>query len=94
MSEVAHRYEAREKTQARTRPGRARFVLALGPLTILAGLAWAVLQPDRLTILHPDGQGLWWLISEPPLYVIAVGVLFRVFLAPGIAADVEKVHGR
>jgi hypothetical protein len=50
-------------------------------------VAWAVLQPWRLTLLHPHGQGFYWLLAEPPLYVVLVGVLFRWLLAPGIVAD-------
>jgi len=73
----------------RTRSLRARVVLALGPATVLAGIAWAVLQPYRLTILHPHGQGLWWLLSEPPLYVVVVGIVFRVVVAPSLARDVD-----
>ena len=54
-----------------------------------AGVAWAVAQPWRLTLLHPHGQGFWWLLAEPPLYVVLVGVLFRMLIAPGLADDVE-----
>jgi hypothetical protein len=84
---VAHDFQSREET--RPVALRARLVLALGPATALGGVVWAVLQPWRLTLLHPHGQGLYWLLSEPPLYVVLVGVLFRLLLAPGIAADVE-----
>ena len=66
---------------------RARILLALGPVTGAGGVVWAFAQPWRLTLLHPDGQGLWWLLSEPPLYVVLVGVLFRFALAPGLVAD-------
>jgi hypothetical protein len=66
---------------------RARVILALGPLTIVVGLVWALAQPWRLTLLHPSGQGFWWLFAEPPIYVVLVGVLFRLVLAPGIVAD-------
>ena len=68
---------------------RARLVLGLGPLTCLVGIAWALLQPWRLTLLHPHGQGIWWLLSEPPLYVVVVGLLFRFLLAPSIVEDIE-----
>ncbi len=71
---------------------RARLVLALGPLTVVAGVVWAALQPWRLTLLHPAGQGFWWLFSEPPLYVVLVGVLFRLLLAPGIVADLAATE--
>src|SRR5213079_1038133 len=53
--------------QLRRRSLRATAVNLIGPLTMLAGVAWAFLQPYRLTILHPYGQGFWWLLSEPPL---------------------------
>jgi len=69
---------------------RARVVLALGPATAIGGIAWALLQPWRLTLLHPFGQGFWWLFAEPPLYVVLVGVLFRLVIAPGLVQDIEE----
>jgi ABC-type amino acid transport system permease subunit len=66
-------------------------VLALGPLTVLAGIIWALAQPYRITLLHPHDQGFWWLFSEPPLYVILVGVLFHVLVAPGVVEDLEEM---
>ena len=83
------RTDGDELEQARTRTLRARIVLALGPATMVGGVAWAVLQPWRLTVLHPHGQGFWWLVAEPPLYVILVGLFFRLVIAPGVAADLE-----
>jgi hypothetical protein len=68
---------------------RLRIVALLGPLTAFAGLIWAIAQPYRLTLLHPDGQGFWWLLSEPPLFVVAVGVAFHVFVVPGLRRDLE-----
>jgi hypothetical protein len=68
---------------------RARLVLALGPATALGGVVWAIVQPWRLTLLHPYWQGFWWLLTEPPLYVVLVGVLFRLLLAPGIVEDLQ-----
>jgi hypothetical protein len=61
----------------------------IGPLTVLAGLVWAVAQPYRLTLLHPRGEGFWALAVQPPLLVAAVGVLFAVVVAPGLLADLE-----
>jgi ABC-type amino acid transport system permease subunit len=72
------------------RTARARIVSALGPLTALAGLVWAILQPYRLTVLHPRGQGFWWLFVEPPLLVIAVGLLFYFVVVPGLLEDLEE----
>jgi ABC-type amino acid transport system permease subunit len=72
------------------RTARARIVSALGPLTALAGVVWAILQPYRLTVLHPRGQGFWWLFVEPPLLVIAVGLLFYFVVVPGLLEDLEE----
>jgi len=81
---------ATEASRPRTRRSvRSLLVLSLGPLTALAGIVWALLQPWRITLLDPHGQGFWWLFSEPPLYVIAVGVLFHLLVAPGVVADLE-----
>jgi hypothetical protein len=74
----------------RQRTARARLVSALGPVTALAGVIWAIVQPYRLTILHPHGQGFWWLFVEPPLLVIAVGLLFSFAVVPGLLADMEE----
>ena len=95
-ADIAHRLERKLQLQdaaARSRLRRARVILALGPLTVTAGIVWALAQPWRLTLLHPSGQGFWWLLAEPPLYVVLVGILFRLVLAPGIVADLMEAGG-
>ena len=72
------------------RAWRARVVLALGPAVSIGGIVWALLQPERLTLLHPYGQGFWWLLCEPPLYVVAVGLCFRFVVAPGLLEDLDE----
>jgi hypothetical protein len=69
---------------------RAYVVTALGPLTAAAGIVWAILQPERLTLLHPRGEGLWWLLIEPPLLVVVVGALFAVLVARPVLDDLEE----
>jgi hypothetical protein len=81
----------REQAIVRTRSARARAVGLLGPLTMLGGVAWAFLQPYRLTFLHPHGQGFWWLLVEPPLLVIGAGIVFALFVAPGLIEDLEDL---
>lgn len=80
-----------ERVAARSRTTRARIIAALGPLTMLGGVLWAFLQPYRLTILHPHGEGFWWLFVQPPLLVIAVGVVFSLLIAPGLIEDLEEL---
>ena len=78
-------------TAARERRGaRAAAIAALGPVTFAAGLVWGVAQPYRLTVLHPRGQGIWWLLVEPPLLVAAVGVVFWLVVARPLLADLEE----
>jgi hypothetical protein len=61
----------------------------LGPATALAGVVWALVQPYRITLLHPHGQGFWWLFVEPPLLVVAVGLFFHFVVLPGLLEDLE-----
>jgi hypothetical protein len=58
-------------------------------LTVAGGLVWAVLQPYRLTLLHPFHQGFWWLVIEPPLLVAAAGIFFALVVARPLIADLE-----
>jgi hypothetical protein len=71
---------------------RARIVFALGPVTGLAGIVWALIQPYRLTLLHPHGESFWFLVVEPPLLVIAVGLFFHFVVAPGLLDDLDEVR--
>ena len=82
-AELAHQLEAKQAV----RSWRLRVVRSLGPATSLGGVVWALVQPYRITLLHPHGQGFWWLFSEPPLYLLLAGLLFRLLVAPGLVAD-------
>jgi hypothetical protein len=69
---------------------RAHSISLLGPLVAAAGIVWAILQPDRVTLLHPRGQGFWWLAVEPPVLVFAVGVIFALVVARPLLEDLEE----
>ena len=69
---------------------RAQAISLLGPVVVAAGVIWAILQPYRVTLLHPRGQGVWWLFAEPPLLVIVVGVVFSLVVARPLLADLEE----
>ena len=85
-AEIAQPYAAR-------RSARARALRVLGPLTVLAGVVWAIMQPWRVTLLHPMGQGFYWLLIEPPLIVIAVGICFWVFVGNALLEDLDAASG-
>jgi hypothetical protein len=71
------------------RSARARIVRTLGPIAVAAGIVWALLQPYRVTLLHPRGESFWWLAVQPPLLVVAVGLLFHFVVVPGLLEDLE-----
>ena len=75
--------------EATTRTRRAYAVSLLGPVTVAAGFVWAILQPYRITLLHPQHQSIWWLIAEPPLLVALAGVVFSAVVARPLLADME-----
>lgn len=72
---------------------RARTVALLGPLTVVGGIIWAIVQPSRLTLLHPYHQGFWWLVIEAPLLVVFAGIAFAVFVARPLVAELEGDDG-
>ena len=74
---------------AQRRDVRTQAISLLGPLVAAAGIVWAILQPYRITLLHPRGEGVWWLLIEPPLLVVAAGVVFALVVARPLLADLE-----
>lgn len=77
-----------EERIARRTP-RMVAIEAIGPLTMLGGVVWAIAQPYRLAILHPAGKGFYDWLVEPPLLVVLVGVVFAALIAPGIVEDLR-----
>ena len=75
---------------AHRRDIRVQAISLIGPLVVAAGIVWAILQPYRVTLLHPRGQGFWWLLVEPPLLVVVAGVLFALVVARPVLADLER----
>lgn len=69
---------------------RVRVLSLLGPGVVAAGVLWGILQPWRVTLLHPHGQGFWWLVAEPPLLVAAAGIVFSLVVAKPLLADLEE----
>ncbi len=84
--------ELEKPLQRTTTSTRARIVSALGPTAALGGVIWAIVQPYRVTLLHPTGQGFWWLFVEPPMLAIAVGLFFYFVITPGLLRDLAEDH--
>jgi hypothetical protein len=82
-----------ERRRSLRRPARELMITAIGPLTMLAGVVWAVAQPYRITFLRPEGKGLYDFLVQPPLLVVAVGLFFILVITPGILEDLEDADG-
>ena len=76
--------------RARTLAPRQIAVSLLGPLTAVAGFAWALVQPWRITLLHPHGQGFWWLFVQPPIWIVLAGVGFHFVIARPLLEDLDE----
>jgi hypothetical protein len=72
--------------------GRARIIAveALGPVTILAGIVWAIAQPYRIVFLRDIEKGVWDYLGQPPLLVVFVGLVFALLIAPGLLDDLRR----
>lgn len=88
MSTPAARTIGASRTRRHDR--RVQILSFVGPATSAAGVIWAILQPYRVTLFHADDQSFWWLVAEPPLLVIAVGVLFSILVARPLISDLEE----
>ena len=81
-----------ERTARRTL--RVTAIEAMGPLTMLGGVLWAIAQPYRLAILHPHGKGFYDWLVQPQLLVVLIGVFFAGVIAPGIVEDLRRARER
>ncbi|MGH3065664.1 MAG: hypothetical protein ACRDOF_05105 [Gaiellaceae bacterium] len=66
---------------------RVLTVQLLGPLTMIAGVVWAVAQPYRIVLLDPGGKGIYDFLFQPPLLVVVVGLVYAVAISPGLVED-------
>jgi hypothetical protein len=88
-SEIAGQLE--ESAEPRTARTQARVIAveAIGPLTVVAGIVWAIAQPYRIAFLYPEGKGVYDYLAQPPLLVVLVGIAFGVLVAPSLVSDLE-----
>ena len=71
------RTDGDERELARSRTLRAVRALAR-PCDVVGGVVWALLQPYRITLLHPHGQGVWWLGRSRRSTSSSSGSFFRL----------------
>jgi hypothetical protein len=85
---IRERFERRSR-QAVRRQRRVVAVLLIGPVTVFAGLVWAIAQPYRIAFRYPEGKNVYDFLVQPPLLVGLVGLVFMLLIAPGLAEDLE-----
>ncbi len=78
-----------ERDEIERKSARAVAVESIGPVTILGGVVWGILQPYRIAFLDTAGKGFYDYLIQPPLLVIAVGLLFALVIAPGLVDDLR-----
>jgi hypothetical protein len=90
-SEIATGIPRREALKrAARRSWRTLAVQLMGPLTIVAGVVWAVAQPYRIVLVDREGRGFYDYVLQPPLLVVCVGLVYALVIAPGLLADLEE----
>ena len=90
-SEIAGPLEqTAERPRSQRKHARVLGVEAIAPLTVVAGIVWAIAQPYRIAFLYPEGKGVYDFLAQPPLLVVLVGLAFGLFVAPGLVADLER----
>jgi hypothetical protein len=82
--------QADQRAKTENRSWRELAVESLGPLTILGGIVWAILQPYRIVFLNPSGKGLYDYLIQGPLLVAGVGLFFALVIAPGLCEDLRS----
>jgi hypothetical protein len=89
-TELAGELHQRAERRLAQRPVRELAVESLGPVTVLAGIVWAIAQPYRIAFLHPEGKGFYDFLAQPPLLVVFVGLVFAIGVAPGLVRDLRE----
>jgi hypothetical protein len=90
-SEIAGQLEqGAERRRSARKPARVIAVEAIAPLTVVAGIVWAIAQPYRIAFIYRDGKGLYDYLAQPPILVVLVGIVFGIIVAPGLVADIEE----
>jgi hypothetical protein len=93
MNEYVGSLERSESRPVERKAPRILAVEALGPLTIVAGIVWAIAQPYRIAFLHRQDKGFYDYLVQPPLLVMLVGLLFALAIAPGLVDDLNEADG-
>ena len=82
-----------DEPRAARRGFRVLAIEALGPITVVGGIVWAIAQPYRVAFFYPEGKSFWDWMVQAPLLVVLVGLLFAFLVSPGLVEDLERDPG-
>ena len=82
-----------DEPRAARRGFRVLAIEALGPITVVGGIVWAIAQPYRVAFFYPEGKSFWDWTVQAPLLVVLVGLLFAFLVSPGLVEDLERDPG-
>ena len=89
-SEIVGPFEgAGNRQEVSRRSARMLAIEFLGPLTMLGGVVWAILQPYRIVFFDRVDKGFYDYLFQAPLLVILVGLVFTLAIAPGLLEDLR-----
>lgn len=78
-----------EREQVARKTARVLAIEAIGPLTIVAGVVWAIAQPYRIVFLEREGKGFYDYLIQAPILVVVVGLFFAIVVAPALVDDLN-----
>lgn len=82
--------QSAEEVRSERKTARILAIEAIGPLTIVGGIVWAIAQPYRIAFIHREGKGFYDYLAQPPLLVVLVGLLFALVITPALADDLRE----
>jgi hypothetical protein len=88
--ELVRQLERRAEREAvRRKTARVLAIEAIGPLTIVGGVVWAIAQPYRIVFIERAGKGFYDYLLQGPVLVAAVGLFFALAVAPALVDDLN-----
>lgn len=81
--------QSAERPEVARKTARVLAIEAIGPLTIVAGVVWAIAQPYRIVFIYQEGKGFYDYLMQAPVLVVVVGLFFALVVSPALVDDLN-----